>query len=232
MSDDVIRLEGFAEDLKSRRIFCVGSANLLPSLVRSRLAIVDGEVAHRGRKVLFIQEGFVHATWLLRMKWDAVFVLRDATDLRLGLTYVSNTHRPVRLVWGGAEPAAQVFQILSRVEGLTLIGLGLAVPNHPEWWEAVYWTHDTHLGSIELFLNTRMGAQIVARYNLGSVLKEIQASEVGLVWSSIGESDKSGSLYWFDPSEGGGTGALFTPQEAVEMLRSVADSIQVFSAKS
>ena len=53
---DVLRLEGFAENLKSKRLYCVGSPNLLPALIRSRIEIVDGEVAHRGRKVLFVQD--------------------------------------------------------------------------------------------------------------------------------------------------------------------------------
>ena len=225
MSDNIVHLEGFAEPLKSHRIYCVGSPNLLPSLVRSRLALVDGEVAHRGRKALFIQEGFAHSAWLLRMKWDAVFVLKEALDLRLGLTYISNAQKPVRLVWAGAEPASSVFQHLSRVEGLTLISLGINVPNHPDWWDAVFWTHDTSLESIEPFLLYRLGAATMGKYNLNSVMKEIKASEVGLVWSSIRESDKSGSLYWFDPAEGGGGTALYTRQEATDILQSVADSI-------
>jgi hypothetical protein len=158
------------------------------------------------------------------MKWDAVFVLKEALDLRLGLTYISNAQKPVRLVWAGAEPASSVFQHLSRVEGLTLISLGINVPNHPDWWDAVFWTHDTSLESIEPFLLYRLGAATMGKYNLNSVMKEIKASEVGLVWSSIGESDKSGSLYWFDPAEGGG-GTLYTRQEATDILRSVADSI-------
>jgi len=226
---DVLRLEGFAENLKSKRLYCVGSPNLLPALIRSRIEIVDGEVAHRGRKVLFVQEGFAHGTWLLRMKWDAVFFLKDAQDLRLGLTYITNAQKPVRLVWGGAEPSAQVFQHISKCEGLTLISLGINVPNHPDWWDAVFWTHDTSLESIEPFLQYRLGSAILAKYNLRSVLKEIQASEVGLVWSVIGETG-SGSLYWFDPAEGT-TKSLYNADEAAEILRSVADSIKSFSRK-
>jgi hypothetical protein len=56
-------------------------------------------------------------------------------------------------------------------------------------------------------------------------MKEIQASEVGLVWSSIEETDANGGLYWFDPAEGAGGSSLYTSQEAADILRSVADSL-------
>ena len=71
----------------------------------------------------------------------------------------------------------------------------------------------------------RLGASTLAKYNLRSVLKEIKASEVGLVWSSIRESDKHGSLYWFDPNEGITQESLYSLKDAADILRTVADSI-------
>ena len=227
---DTLRLEGFAESLKSRRIYCVGTPNLLPALVRSRISIVDTEVAHRGRKVLFIQDGNSNAAWLLRMKWDAVIVLKDSQDLRLGLTYVINAGRPTRLVWAAStEPQASVFAHLAKCEGLTLIGLGSAQPISQEW-EAVFCTHDTTVQTVEQLLLSRLGSQVMDKYNLHSVMKEIQASEVGLVWASIGDSDKRGTLYWFDPAEGFMT-SLYSPQEAADLSRSLADSVVGFGAR-
>ena len=59
---------------------------------------------------------------------------------------------------------------------------------------------------------------------LRTVLKELRGSDVGLVWSAIGETDKRGSLYWLDPSEGVGSVPLDT-REAAETLRAVADML-------
>ena len=225
MATDEVHLEGFSEHLKGNYLFCIGSLKLLPALVRSRITIVDSEVAQRGRKVLIVQEGNINQPWLLRLKWDAIFILRESSDLRLALTYVTNCIRPVRLVWSAtSEPTSQVFQVISKCEGLTLIGIGLE-PVSTEW-NAIFWTHDTIPDTIEKSMNARVGAQATGKYNISSVLKEIRASDLGLVWSSIGESDKRGLLYWFDPSEGS-SDSLYSPQEAADLLHSIAESIYI-----
>jgi hypothetical protein len=223
MSESEIRLEGFADSFKNRMVYCVGSSKMLPSLVRSRLAIVDMEVAHRGRKVLFLQEGNIHGPWLLRMKWDAVFVIRESIDMRLALTYVIHASRPTRLVWAGHEQQ-QVIQQLVKCESLTTIGLGSQNPQSSEW-QAIFWTSDVEPETVEPVLHGRLGIYVTEKYRVKSVLKEIQTSELGLVWSSIGESDKKGSLYWFDPSEGSTADSVYSKTEIVEILRSVADSL-------
>ena len=222
MESDTIRLEGYAEQMKSRKIYCIGTPKNLPTLVRSRMVMLDGELAHRGRKCLILQDGSANSTWLLAMKWDAVFLVRDAGDLRLALTYVIHAPKPLRLVWSGGEPVFNVFQHLSKVEGVTMIGLGTANPTSQEW-EAIFWSHDSVYDGIELVLQRRLGQALLEKYTLKSVLKEIQSSEVGLVWSAIGETDKRGSLYWFDPSEGGG-GTTYSLKEAAEILHSIADA--------
>jgi hypothetical protein len=158
------------------------------------------------------------------MKWDAIFVIHDTLDLRLGLTYVSNTVKPARLVWVGGEPSQQVFAALAKVEGLTLVGFGTVAPKNADW-TAIFWTHDSAYDTVESAVEMRLGQPATNKYNLRSVLREIQASEVGLVWSCIGDSDKRGSLYWFDPAEGAVGGQLYSSAEAAELLRSIADSI-------
>jgi hypothetical protein len=214
-----VRLEGFAETLKGHRIYCVGTPATLPALVRSRVAVLDTEVAHRGRKVLFLYDGAHFGPWLQRLKWDAVFHVHDAQDLRLGLTYVANAQRPIRLVWAGGEPANTVFAALTRVEGLTVLGFGAQQPMAGDW-DAIFWTHETAPDMIEATLQPRMGHVSTVR----SVLREITAADVGLVWSAIGETSRRGALYWFDPAEGGGAAATYSATEAAELLRSIADS--------
>lgn len=221
---DTIRLEGYAEALKSYKIYCVGTPTLLPQLVRSRLACIDTEVAHRGRKVLCVQEGSPYMSWLIRMKWDALFVLKDSLDMRLALTYVVSAQKPVRLVWAGGEPSNAFLSQIERQEQTTLIGFSTSPPQHL-YWNAIFWTHDINIEEMESPLTIRVGLSTFQKYNLRSVIKEIRASEVGLVWSSIRESDKHGSLYWFDPTEGAAQSALYSLQESADILRMIADSI-------
>lgn len=215
-----VRLEGFAENLRSHKLYCIGSAASLPALVRGRLAILDTEVAHRGRKVLFLHDGTPFGPWLQRMKWDAVFHVHDAQDLRLGLTYVANATKPVRLVWAGGEPANTVFAALARMDGLTVIGFGVQQPMAGDW-DAVFWTHDAAAETIEQTLVPRMGHLTTLR----SVLREVGAAGVGLVWSAIAETTRRGALYWFDPAEGGAGAATYSSTEAAELLRAIADSL-------
>lgn len=219
-SESEVRLEGFAENLRGHRIYCVGSATSLPALVRGRLAVLDTEVAHRGRRVLFLHDGTPFGPWLQRLKWDAVFNVHDAQDLRLGLTYVANAAKPVRLVWAGGEPANTVFVALGRLENVTVVGFGVKQPMAGDW-DAIFWTADAAHDTIEQTLMPRMGNVGTLR----SVLREIAAADVGLVWSAIGETSRRGGLYWFDPAEGGGGTATYSAAEAAELLRSIADSI-------
>ena len=221
---DEIRLEAFGERLKGYKIYCTGSPALLPGLLQSRISVLDSEVAQRGRRVLVMYDSS-SVSWLQRMKWDAVFILKDSSDIRLALTYIANCSKPVRVVWFG-EPAPQVKAHLVNCEGLSLIGLGVSAPQGE--WDAVFWTHDVNTNVIESTLKNNMGPVTAGKYNLDSVLKEIRGSELGLVWSSIGESDKKGSLYWFDPSEGAG-GSLYSIKESAELLRSIADSLSVIA---
>ena len=222
MSAD-IRLEGFAEHLKNKRVYCVSTDASLPLLVRSYIATLDTEVAHRGRKALFLQEGCAAMPWLLRMKWDAVFLLRESQDLRLALTYVVNAVRPIRIVWEGGEPSSTVFQHLGKHEGISLFGFGARVPHSMEW-DAIFWK-GVEAEQIESALHSRLGIHLTEQYHLKTVLKELKSSELALVWSSIGESDKRGSLYWFDPAEGSSQSAAYSYEDAADILRTIADSL-------
>lgn len=219
---ETVRLEGFSETLRGTRTWLVGSGKSLRSLVVGRMTGLDAEVTHRGRKVLVIQ-GTEVPKWIWTLRWDAVFRIRETVDLRLAVTVLQNLPKPVRVVWWGSEPAAAVMTALAAVKELTIFGASGVAPRASSEWNCIIWASDVPYTEIEAGVLAHMGAQ----GNLRAVHKELAANEVALVWSSIGETDKRGALYWTDPREGvpEGTDAM-DPAEAAEMLRLLADSLE------
>ena len=217
MVDETVRLEGFSESLRGTRAYCVTSnPKFAQSFLKGRIAALDAEVVHRGRKILVFQGTYVPPRWLLQMGWDATFHVRDVQDLKLALTHLQHTTRPTRVVWTGGDPPPAVMASLARMDGLTLLTLGEKAPQHPDW-QLIFWSPDVAQEEVEPTVMARMGSAT----GLRSILKELRSSQVGLVWSSVGE-EKRGSLYWYDPSEGGDLAAQIDPHEAAAVLTDVA----------
>ena len=220
MAGETVRLEGFSESLRGANSFCVASnPKFAQNFLKGRMASVDAEVAHRGRKVLVCQGTYVPPRWLLHLGWDAVFRVRDVQDLKLALTYIQHAARPTRVVWTGSEPAAAVMTSLARLDSITLIGLGEKAPAHPDW-QLIFWSPDVVQEEVEATVVARMGP--TGATGLRSILKELRASQVGLVWSSKDEADKHGALYWYDPADGVDLATTIDAQEAAAVLLEVA----------
>jgi hypothetical protein len=139
-----------------------------------------------------------------------------------------NAAKPVRVVYAGGEPSSAIFQYLSKQDAISLIGFGASVPKSSEW-DAIFWK-GVDAENIEPLLHQRLGIQTTEKYHLKTVLKELKSSELALVWSSIGESDKNGSLYWYDPSDAN-QASTYSPEEAADILRMIADSLSRPTAK-
>ena len=216
---DTVRVEGFGSSLKGQKIWVVGDEHLLPN----RLHVLEQELLGRGRRVLLIADGRKHIPkWALSIEWDAVFRLRDALDLRLALTYVANATKPLRIVWLGDEPTPTVLSKLS-IHDSTFLGYG---NNRPQYhWDCIFFSGGLDKGKIEDALMTKMGSAKLSHFNLQSVLPELRAAKAGLVWSSLGESERSGHLYWYDIAEGEPPTETFDMTEAASFLRELADRI-------
>lgn len=225
-ADATLRLEGFSESLKGARSFAVmPAAKAVEPFLRARLAAMDAEVAHRGRKVLVVQGGAAPPRWLGGFGWDATFHVRDVTDLKLALTHIQHVVKPARVIWYGAEPQAAVMTALARMDAVTFMAIAEHAPVQ-DIWQAIFWPPTAAQEEVEPALAARLGAGAAAAAGIRSILKELRASEVGLVWSSIGESDKRGGLYWYDPCEGVETRPRVDAGEAAEMLRAVAEMLE------
>lgn len=216
---DTVRVEGFGSSLKGQKIWIVGDEHLVPN----RLHVLEQELLGRGRRVLLLADGRKHVPrWASLVEWDAVFKVRDAIDLRLALTYIANAAKPLRVVWIGDEPTAPVLAKLHPPES-TFLGFGTARPQQP--WDCIFFSGLSDKQKIEDALMLRMGSAKLSHFNLSSVLPELRAAKAGLVWSSAGESEKSGHLYWYDIAEGEPPAEPFDMVEAASFLRDLADRI-------
>ena len=220
MAEDPVRLEGFSESLRGSNSYCVASnQKFVQNFVKGKMAVLDGEVAHRGRKVLVFQGVHTAPRWLLHIGWDAAFHIRDVQDLKLALTYIQHAAKPTRVVWAGADPAPAVLNTLSRLDGTTLLAVGEKAPAHPDW-HMIFWSPEARQEDVEAAVVARMGQ--AGATGIRSILKELHASQVGLVWSSKGEADKHGALYWYDPVDGVDMNIHIDTQEAAAVLTEVA----------
>lgn len=217
-SQETIRVEGFSTNLRGRRIYIVGDENLLSN----RIGALETELIGRGRKVLICADGRAEPKWAQKHTWDAIFRLRDITDLRLAMTYLSYAAKPVRLVWLGEEPTHVMTPKWAK-EDVTLISVGHSFPRQE--WDAIFFGPTMVAKHIEDALLTRMGSAKLAQFALRTVLPELQVAKAALVWSNVDEADKSGSLYWYDIAEGSSKEEPLDYKEAADFLRDLADRI-------
>jgi hypothetical protein len=216
---DTIRVEGFGSSLKGQKIWVIGDEHLLPN----RLHVLELELLGRGRRVLIIADGRKHVPrWASMLEWDAIFKVKDALDLRLALTYVTNASKPLRIVWLGDEPTPAILSKL-HVHDATFLGFGNNRPQ--QHWDYIFFAGLLDKGKIEDALMSRMGSAKLSHFNLSSVLPELRAAKAGLVWSSVGEADRTGHLYWYDIAEGEPPAEPFDTVEAANFLREIAEKI-------
>jgi hypothetical protein len=216
---DIVRVEGFGNTLRGEKIWLIGSESLIPN----RIHVLEQELLGRGRKTLILADGRKHIPrWATKVDWDAIFHIKDNVDLRLAITYVTNAAKPMRVVWCGEEPNTAVMKAIM-VPEVTFLGYG---STHLKGdWNAIFFTGEVEPSKIEDVLVYKMGSAKLASLNLKSVIPELRAAKAGLVWSSIGESEKSGAVYWYDIAEGEPPKENFNRTEAAEFLRELAELI-------
>ena len=215
---ETVRVEGFSSSLRGRKLWIQGEETLVPN----RLRVLEQELLGRGRSLLIISDGRKLPHWAKKIDWDCIYRLKDTQDLRLALTYSGHAGKPLRVVWLGDEPSAPVLQKLCSHD-TTVLGFGLGQPKGE--WDVIYFPRAYDANRIEESLLSRMGSLRLAAINLKSVVPELKAARAGLVWSSIGESERAGSVYWYDVGEGDATPDTFNATESAEFLRDLADRI-------
>lgn len=218
-----VRLEGFSAPLKGQKLWVCGTRETLGNQILNRLVVLEEELLNRGRKVLILQnQRDISLRWSQSIQWDATFRIRDAQDLRLAATYIQNAIKPVRVVWIGDEPPSAFMSVMNSSEISFLVG---STQNPRSSWNAIFWHPTLSQTFIEDGLTPRMGQTKVEKLNVSSVLRELKASNVGLVWTTISETDKIGSVYWYD-LEDTSTAQQFDPREAIDHLKEVSEFLR------
>lgn len=216
-----IRLEGFSSSLKGQRLWICGSAKSVGQILSSCLSSLEEELLGRGRSILLqYNTRDISMRAIQKMKWDATFRIRDSHDLRIAASYIQNATKPSRIVWVGDEPPAAFLSVLND-QDMTFICCSTANPKLMVW-SAIYWDISViEQKTIEEALLHRIGLSALNTLNLPALVKELKAFELGLVWSSIGESNKAGGVYWVDNSDSKSGTETIQASEAVEYLRDV-----------
>ena len=217
---EVIHLEGFESSIRGKKVWVIGDE----SLALRRLNLSVSENLGRGRTVCVLDSHRTLPKSFQKFAWDALFKLKDQQDLRLALTYITNATKPIHVVWVGEEMSAQVLQKLLD-PAITVIALGSRthVPIQP--WNAIFFPSDMNSQQVEEMLISRVGPSGLKTMNLRSILPELRTAKASLVWSNIDETERSGSLYWFDTMDGQPPEELWNPMETAGFLHDLAERI-------
>ena len=212
---DTIQLEAYSAQLKKQKIYCVGEANQLDSMFHSLYNMYTEELLRRHKTVIIFTDVFIkHQPKFLKDTYiDAVFRIRDNNDLRLAYTFIQHTSKPLLVLWYGTEIPNQIFNT-----EMTLVTGGLH-PKHE--FNSIFFHTKVSIDEANHVLHNK-----VKDVNVKGVLSELKASEVSLVWHSMGMSDKNGSLFWFDFSSVKSAIPIINYHHAVEYLRNLADALE------
>lgn len=214
---ETVRLEAFSNPLRGKKILLIGDEQL----ISNRLHILNQECLGKGRKVLIITDGRKLPKWSLY--WDAIFRIKDATDIRLVITYVTNTSRPLCVVWLGQEPSHQVQTFLTKNETTLLYSCVNKQPLLCEW-DIIFFPLTVESSTVEQYLLPKLGSVKLGQINVKSVLNEVKAASVGIVWTNINDKPH-GAIYWYDYQEGNEPHERLSSHDASILLKEIAERL-------
>jgi hypothetical protein len=184
-------------------------------LYNSLFNFYSEENLRRHRTVVIFTDVFLkHQPKFLKNTYvDATFRIRDNNDLRLAYTFIQHTAKPLIVLWYGNDIPSQIFNT-----DITLITGGLHPKNE---FNSIFFSSKINADEAISVLHNKM-----KDVHIKSILNELKASEVSLVWHSSEMSDKRGSLYWFDFTSVKSTIPIINYDHAVDYLRNLADALE------
>ena len=227
---DTIHLEGYDSPLRKQKIFCVSEIpQQLDIMYQGLYKTYSEEVLRRNKVVVVFSDIYMkhNPKWLNNYHVDAQFRIRDNNDLRLAATFIQHTSKPICIIWYGNDLPLSLFSIWSATqnkEDITLITGGSTISRAD--YTSIFWSTKSSYDDIYSTIMYKMGPLVTKNMDLKLIIQECKASEVSLVWCSFGESDKSGSLFWFDFNSVKNSGPHINYAQASEFLRTLADSLE------
>ena len=218
MSDSTIQLEAYSIPIRKQKIFCVGNLKHIDKTFHSLLQVYSEEVLRRNKIVVIFSDSFLkHQPKFLRSTFvDATFRIRDTQDLRLAYTFIQNTSKPLIVLWYGSSIPNIIFDTK---EDITLLVGGLMPKNE---YTSIVWNTSSSYDEVHSIIGLKL-----KDIDVKTILNETKASDVSLVWSSLGDLDKRGSLYWFDLNSGKDLQSSINYTQASEYLRTLADALDI-----
>jgi hypothetical protein len=218
MNETTIQLEAYSIPIRKQKIYCVGELKQVDKSISALLNMYCDEVIRRNKTVVIFSDSYLkHQPKFLRNIFiDAIFRVRDTQDLRLAYTFIQNTSKPLLIIWYGVSIPNVVFETK---DDITLISGGLMPKNE---YNSIFWNTTSSYDDV----NSIIGLKI-KDIDVKTILNETKASDVSLAWSSVGDSDKRGSLYWFDLNSIKDIQPSINYDQASEYLRTLADALEM-----
>jgi hypothetical protein len=218
MNETTIQLEAYSIPIRKQKIYCVGELKQVDKSISALLNMYCDEVIRRNKTVVIFSDSYLkHQPKFLRNIFiDAIFRVRDTQDLRLAYTFIQNTSKPLLIIWYGVSIPNVIFETK---DDITLISGGLMPENE---YNSIFWNTTSSYDDV----NSIIGLKI-KDIDVKTILNETKASDVSLAWSSVGDSDKRGSLYWFDLNSIKDIQPSINYDQASEYLRTLADALEM-----
>jgi hypothetical protein len=208
-------LESLDVPFRGHRTLVIGSVEL----ALQRFSLLESSSAYKGKNILVVQEGQdsrIGNPLVFRKRWDCIFRVKDAFDLQLLATYVSNAPKPSRVFWltisGGDIPRG----LWSRwTNDISLLGCSEGMIGGCDW-ETILFPLGHPFDKVE-----RIVGRAASLKDVKDHWSELLEAKVGVAWVC-----STNTLYWYDPSEHVYDAPLYTNEEASTILESLAKWIK------
>lgn len=214
-----MRIESLDVPFRGHRTLVVGSVEL----ALQRFSLLESSSAYKGKNILVIQEGqevTLGHPLIFRKRWDVTFRVKDAFDIQLLATYVSNAPKPSRVFWLTLGNSGDIPRALWTrwSHDVSLIGCSDVGSINGCEWETILFPLGYPVEKVERVLHGR-GPPLLKE--LKDHWTELLEAKAAVAWVS-----STNSIHWYDPAEHVYDAPLYTKEEAAAVLQSLASWIR------
>lgn len=214
-----MRIESLDVPFRGHRTLVVGSVEL----ALQRFSLLESSSAYKGKNILVIQEGqevTLGHPLIFRKRWDVTFRVKDAFDVQLLATYVSNAPKPSRVFWLTLGNSGDIPRALWTrwSHDVSLIGCSEVGSINGCEWETILFPLGYPVEKVERVLHGR-GPPLLKE--LKDHWTELLEAKAAVAWVS-----STNSIHWYDPAEHVYDAPLYTKEEAAAVLQSLASWIR------